>query len=285
MNSGNGANLHAQRIARPVQVVNDGSNPYWWLRSSFLRCLMKPLLKGKLLDSPVKLGKGAQVCQKYTPGRAFLLESSVSKLPATRMTKQECLMTGKLPIIESQVHSLVFFSPSADIRPKPWAPHGLSNRGDISDMEWMERNFQENDGKQMALHPASPCIPRVADLVQTMNLQRDVLWWYLWPAACLSDLPWPCFCLLRLASQLNLVRQTFISPFWSVVCMPFPGSAHDHDKVEVYFQFACRKLAWLALASLECGTTLTCQQFFARVGLDTWIIGHQTSSHIYDILS
>ena len=56
---------------------------------------MKPPLKGKLLDSPVKLGKGAQVCQKYTPGRAFLLERS--KLPATRMTKQECLTTGKLP--------------------------------------------------------------------------------------------------------------------------------------------------------------------------------------------
>ena len=35
-------------------------------------------------------------------------------------------------------------------------------------------------------------------------------------AARLSDLPWPCFCLLRLASQLNLV-QTFISPFLSVV--------------------------------------------------------------------
>lgn len=80
---------------------------------------MKPPLNGKLLDSPVKLGKGAQVCQKYTPGRAFLLESSVSKLPATRMTKQECLTTGKLPTAGAKCIAWSSSSPSDDIRPKP----------------------------------------------------------------------------------------------------------------------------------------------------------------------
>ena len=150
---------------------------------------------------------------------------------------------------------------------------------------WSEWNttFRKMMANRWHRIPHPPVSPELQILC--MQTCADHEFAHLWPAACLSDLPWPCFCFLRLASQLNLVRQTFISPFLSVVCMPFPGSAHDHDKVEVYFQFACRKLAWLALASLECGTTLTCQQFFARVGLDTWIIGHQTSSHIYDISS